>query len=161
MSLRTVLLSLLSLFLMTGCPGTPGGDDDDSDGADDDDSADVCEGDDSMEENDDASEAIAVSDGDSFQDLYVCIGDVDYFEFTAPSDGEITAEILFLHDEGDIDLHFEADDGSNISNASSSNDNEALSLFLTSGDTIYIQVEAEFRDDDVPGNEYDISFTFM
>jgi hypothetical protein len=167
MTLRTILFSMLGLFLMTGCPPTTGtGDDDDSTGTDDDDAADSCADEDDLGNSsegdaDDIADGVAeevAEAGQTFTDLWVCPDYKDWFTYTATVDGFLSVDATFLDAEGDIDIHMHIEGGSDIAHGASGNDNEMMREFVPAGTTIIVEIEAEFRDDDTPGNSYDVTF---
>lgn len=105
--------------------------------------------------NDDTSTATALAVGADPLDAEICSGDEDFYRFTIPADGQVTATLTFTHADGDLDAELLDVDGAVLRSSSSSNDDEVLELDLDAGDyglRVYGYQGAE--------NDYTVAITF-
>ncbi len=177
--IRLLMLALLGLMtVLVGCPATGVSDDDDSagdddDAADDDDATaddddatgdddDATSGDcadDASEDNDSDADPTDLSEG-STADLMSCPDDEDWYTFTTTEAQNISVDVLFLDDEGDIDATLFDDQLDVLDDGPSSSDNEELEYNADAAGTYYVLVEFyEGGDDETPGNAYSIDLT--
>jgi subtilisin family serine protease/subtilisin-like proprotein convertase family protein len=64
----------------------------------------------------------------------------DYYRFTAVTSGALTADLLFSHAAGDLDLVLYNANGNELAFSGSSNDNEQIVFNVTAGQTYFLQV---------------------
>ncbi len=67
--------------------------------------------------------------------------DVDYFDWVSPSDGTLEVELLFDHEQANINVDV-LQDGEVIARANSMDDNELLQVAVTQGGVYQIRVDA-------------------
>lgn len=98
--------------------------------------ADPCsQGDDSFEENDNCSQAVAVGNGVELS-MFVSQADHDYFSFCVPAGGTFNLNLYFSTTEANVDAYlFDASgcDGLPVAQATTSTNNETLNWSNTSG----------------------------
>ncbi len=68
--------------------------------------------------------------------------DLDYFSFVPPKNGTYVVSIAFTHANGNLDLTVYNAAGNVVGSASSSNDNELLSLALSGGQRYYVKIHS-------------------
>jgi hypothetical protein len=66
--------------------------------------------------------------------------DEDYYRITAAATGRLTANVLFSHAAGDVDVVLYDAGGNAITSSASVDDNEALTADVTAGQTYYLRV---------------------
>jgi hypothetical protein len=81
--------------------------------------------DDSYEDNDSLSSAVALQSGAT--GLMVCSGDDDYYSVSVPTGGSATVRIDFSHAEGDVDLAI-YQGSEQIDSSTSTDDTESVTL---------------------------------
>ncbi len=92
----------------------------------------VCT-DDSLENDDTPSEATPIESG-FLETLTLCSGDQDWFRFDAHYQDELTIDLLFTHQNGDLDLYLYDPDGYLLAMSTGTSDDEQItsaSLALT------------------------------
>jgi PKD repeat protein len=98
-------------------------------------------GGDRLEPNDDRSDATAVGDRGSYDDLSIhSRSDEDYFAVDAGAGDVVGAEISFSHASGDLDLQIVDESGSTVANSISISDDEAVTHTAGSAGTYYVVV---------------------
>ncbi|MEM7117701.1 MAG: Calx-beta domain-containing protein [Chloroflexota bacterium] len=95
--------------------------------------------DDAYEPNNDASAPAAITPG-SYNDLYLCPADSDYFAFPVNAGQTIDVDLFFTHANGDIDLYLIAPDQSVAASSTSSDDNESVTYEALSSGTYVIGI---------------------
>ncbi len=84
--------------------------------------------DDNLEDNDVCTDALALTNG-TYSNLWVSKADTDWYKFCIPGNGSMTVDILFIDQEGDIDV-FTFDGctapSASFGNSTSGDDNEQI-----------------------------------
>lgn len=97
------------------------------------------------EPNNFSFEAFSAADAEG-ESLTLC-ADVDWYAFTAPRAGTFTASIQFTHAAGDLDLYaYRNPAAAPLAVSDSIDDDESVTFTATSGETIWLYVEA-FQND--------------
>ena len=94
--------------------------------------------------------------------------DFDYYLLTAAGDGDVTVDLFFAHQYGDLDLHLLDTHGGSLAAATSLDDNESLSYPLLAGSNYYVFVEGWEGASNVydlvidgPGDRFETNDTFQ
>ena len=99
--------------------------------------------DDALEENDDCTMAVAVGEG-KVGDLFVSDVDEDWYAITVPAFTTAFMQILFVDDDGDMDMFlFDACGGTELDRGFSASDNEQVTFDNSAGNTavtVFLQV---------------------
>jgi hypothetical protein len=128
-------------------------DDDDTTGSDDDDTTgDTC-ADDIYEENDVPEQASPLTAG-THSDLRMCPSEKDYYSITLSAGDDISVEIAFSNDGGDIDARLFGPTGTQLDSGASTDDNEQLATTADTTGTYAIEIELYSETDDILGNDY-------
>ena len=102
----------------------------------------ACEGaceDDALEDNDALEEASPLVVG-SHDELSICAGDEDWYAVEVCPGGTLTADVLFVHAEGDSDVQLRTTDGSLLGSSSSAADNERIRFTSDAARTVLLRV---------------------
>lgn len=100
--------------------------------------ADGCD-DDALEPNDSMAAATAVEFGAAVHGT-VCANNVDLFAVDLSSGETLTAELIFAHANGDLDVSLHDSSGTQIASANSTTDNERLDFTSAAGGRHFIRV---------------------
>jgi hypothetical protein len=115
--------------------------------------------DDSYEENDNRSSAYNLSNqaGTWLSNLSGegVANDDDWYEIEVTENATLNAELQFSHAQGDIDLALYDASGNEVTNATSTTDNESIETELNGGGTYYLKVYPFSSS----GNTYDLRWT--
>ena len=111
---------------------------------------------DALEENDTDADASAVAIGETI-DLTVCSDDEDWYAIDIAAGLELTVDLLFLDEEGDIDLKVVAPDGT-TSTSGSVSDDESVTLTAVAG-TYLVRAYLYADGGSLTGNDYDLVVT--
>ncbi len=118
---------------------TCNGIDDNCDGQVDEECVSLCS-DDTYEEND-TRESATILDLGTVVDAISASNDPDWFQFSLAQNLTVNIEVAFAHADGDIDIYLYDDSGSLLSSSDSSDDNENITIFLTTaGGPYYLEV---------------------
>ena len=112
---------------------------------------------DGFEANDTDTTAAPIADG-SYPGLTACPDDTDdYYAIGLLTGDELSADIFFVDDEGDIDLRIIDPSGTTVEFSTSSSDDESVGPHVASMDGDYlIRVNLYSDAGVVPGNAYDL-----
>ena len=110
---------------------------------------------DTFEPNDDPAAAWPLVGG-SWTGLTVCQGEPDWFLLSASGPGAISADALFDHGEGDVDLHLYDPAGTLVTSATSTSDDETLSWPASGAGGYLLEVELVVDTGVGTGNDYDL-----
>ncbi len=113
-----------------------------------------CE-DDGLEENDEPETPTELGEGE-FTDLRICPRDDDFYAIELGVGDEVFVDLAFSHASGNINMELVGPDGALVASSSSTDDGESLSHVADRAGTHLIMVIL-LDDDDVPGNDYDLS----
>ncbi len=114
---------------------------------------------DPWEDNDDEASASIVGAG-SFSGASICMDDPDWFAVDAAEGQRLTVDLLFIDEEGDVDLRVVAPDGT-YSSAVSVSDDETLTVESTLAGTYLVRATL-FADPGLEhGNTYDLSVSLQ
>ncbi|MCH7725967.1 MAG: S8 family serine peptidase [Planctomycetes bacterium] len=72
-----------------------------------------------------------------------------WYQFAATRTGLLTAEALFAHSDGDVELQLYDNDGQLLSSSSTATDNERIDVAVTQGDVFLLHVEGLNSDVDL------------
>ena len=132
-------------------------DDDDTVADDDDTTGDTC-ADDSHEENDTPETASALNAG-SHASLRICPSEDDFYAIDLDAGDEITVDVVFSNDGGDIDARLYGPDSTQLASGATTDDNEQLIAVADTAGTYIIQVMLYSESDSVLGNDYSLSIS--
>ena len=121
----------------------------------------VCENDDAFEDNETDATAAAITAG-NHPGLQVCAFDRDWYSIDLAAGDQITVEILFTNDMGDIDASLMDPNGIDAVNGYSSDDNETMGPYTVEADeggTWLIDVHLFNDPDEIVGNVYEMNIT--
>jgi len=118
----------------------------------------TCDPDDGFEENDDEASAAVITAG-NHTGLNVCEFDADWYSIDLAEGDEITIEVLFIDEAGDIDIEFIDPAGDEVDSGSSMDDNEVLDPFTVpvGGAGVHLLLVELYSDDDTVGTTYDMN----
>ena len=123
----------------------------------------VCDGDDAFEDNETEATAAAITAG-SHTGLKVCAFDRDWYSIDLAEGDEITVEVLFTNDLGDIDTNLNDSNGIYVESGYSSDDNETMGPYTVpvgEAGTHTIDVHLYSDPDEIVGNVYDLNITVV
>jgi len=108
-----------------------------------------------FEPNDTIETAAAVDDGE-YENLQACDGNPDYYAVTVDAGDRLSVQVRFQHDEGDIDAFLYDPSDRLIDAATTTDNNEVLTLTATASGTHTILVDLYEDAGREPGNGYDL-----
>jgi len=125
---------------------------------------------DRFETNDSPAQATALGLAGDIEEDELSIhdsSDLDYFLLTAAGDGNLTVDLSFLHQYGDLDLRLQSTDGADLAISTSTDDNESLSHPVMAGSNYYVLVHGWDNASNVydlvidgPGDRFETNDTF-
>ena len=107
------------------------------------------------EENDTVEAATSLSEG-SYDGLTLCPGDRDVYAVTVSAGEQLTAEVAFTHDDGNLNAQLLNPDGELLSRASGVGNTEVVQRVIDLAGTYFVLVEGA---DNTVGNSYTLTLT--
>ncbi len=110
---------------------------------------------DSYEVNNTAETAATVATNSPISSLNVCTGDADYYSFEVTTGQEVSVDLTFLDDQGDVDATLYDPDGTSVGWGGSVSDNELLgphTATMTGSYSVWVRLYADAGTD--YGNTY-------
>jgi hypothetical protein len=99
----------------------------------------ACPGDDLFEDNDEIAEATPLEADDVVAGILCGADDDDFFAVDVEAGCTLTAELIFRHGDGDLDLRALDDGGGSLESSTSTSDNEDVSVVIDTAQTVFLR----------------------